>query len=143
MKYKVSFETFIIIGIIVVAVFIGIIDYKTSYIYNVDLLIIFILSLAYKYFLHLGFFNSLKYSLGMGLIFFAIYYFTSMMGLGDVYYSFIMVFFLENLYEAFILFRDSFISAAVISIFLILSKKKSFKDSIAFGPFMSLAIIIF
>lgn len=143
MKYKVSFETFIIIGIIVVAVFIGIIDYKTSYIYNVDLLIIFLLSLAYKYFLHLGFLNSLKYSLGMGLIFFAIYYFTSMMGLGDVYYSFIMGFFAENLYEAFILFRDSFISAAVISIFLILSKKKSFKDSIAFGPFMSLAIIIF
>lgn len=143
MKYKLSFETFIIIGIIVVAVFIGIIDYKTSYIYNVDLFIILLLSLDYKYFLHCGFLNSLKYSLGMGLIFSAIYFLTSMMGLGDVYYSFVMGFFAKNLYEAFILFRDSFISAAVISIFLILSKKKSFKDSIAFGPFMSLAIIIF
>ena len=143
MKYKLSFETFIIIGIIVVAVFIGIIDYKTFYIYNVDLFIILLLSLAYKYFLHYGFLNSLKYSLGMGLIFSAIYFFTSMMGLGDVYYSFVMGFFAKNLYEAFILFRDSFISAAVISIFLLLSKKKSFKDSIAFGPFMSLAIIIF
>ena len=143
LKYKVTLETFLIIGILVLASFIGIIDYKTSYIYNLDLLIILILTIIYKVFISSGLTLSIKYSLGMGLIFFALYYFTNMMGLGDVYYSFIMGLFAENLYDAFILFRDSFISAAVFSIILLILKKKTFKDSIAFGPFMSLAIIIF
>lgn len=143
LKYKVTLETFLIIGILVLASFIGIIDYKTSYIYNLDLLIILILTIIYKVFISSGLTLSIKYSLGMGLIFFALYYFTNMMGLGDVYYSFIMGLFAENLYGAFILFRDSFISAAVFSIILLILKKKTFKDSIAFGPFMSLSIIIF
>lgn len=143
LKYKVTLETFLIIEILVLASFIGIIDYKTSYIYNLDLLIILILTIIYKVFISSGLTLSIKYSLGMGLIFFALYYFTNMMGLGDVYYSFIMGLFAENLYDAFILFRDSFISAAVFSIILLILKKKTFKDSIAFGPFMSLAIIIF
>ena len=143
LKYKATLETFLIIEILVLASFIGIIDYKTSYIYNLDLLIILILTIIYKVFISSGLTLSIKYSLGMGLIFFALYYFTNMMGLGDVYYSFIMGLFAENLYDAFILFRDSFISAAVFSIILLILKKKTFKDSIAFGPFMSLAIIIF
>lgn len=143
LKYKMTLETFLIIEILVLASFIGIIDYKTSYIYNLDLLIILILTIIYKVFISSGLTLSIKYSLGMGLIFFTLYYFTNMMGLGDVYYSFIMGLFAENLYDAFVLFRDSFISAAVFSIILLILKKKTFKDSIAFGPFMSLAIIIF
>ena len=143
MRYKISIETLIVIFILIIALFIGIIDYKTGYIYNLDLLILLFFVLIYKIFITGGFINSLKYSLGMGLIFFLIYFATKMMGLGDVYYSFIMGLLANNLYEVFVLFRDSFISAGLISLILILLKKKTFKDSIAFGPFMTVAIIIF
>lgn len=143
MRYKISFESLIIIFILIIAFFIGIIDYKTGYIYNIDLLILLFFVVIYKIFVLGGLINSLKYSLGMGLIFFLIYFATKMMGLGDVYYSFIMGLLANNLYEAFVLFRDSFISAGLISLILILLKKKTFKDSIAFGPFMTVDIIIF
>lgn len=143
MRYKISFESLIIIFILIIAFFIGIIDYKTGYIYNIDLLILLFFVVIYKIFVLGGLINSLKYSLGMGLIFFLIYFATKMMGLGDVYYSFIMGLLANNLYEAFVLFKDSFISAGLISLILILLKKKTFKDSIAFGPFMTVAIIIF
>lgn len=143
MRYKISFETLIVIFILVIAFFIGIIDYKTGYIYNLDLIILLFFVVIYKIFVLGGLIDSLKYSLGMGLIFYLIYFVTKMMGLGDVYYSLIMGLLANDLYEAFVLFRDSFISAGLISLILILLKKKTFKDSIAFGPFMTVAIIIF
>ncbi len=143
MKYKISLETLIVSLILIIAFFIGIIDYKTGYIYNLDLLILLFFVIIYKIFIIGGLINSIKYSLGMGLIFFIIYFVTGMMGLGDVYYSFIMGLLANNLFQAFVLFRDSFISAGLISLILILLKKKTFKDSIAFGPFMTVAIIIF
>lgn len=142
-RYKISLESLIIILILTISFFIGLIDYKTGYIYNLDLLILLFFVLIYKIFVLGGLIDSLKYSLGMGLIFFLIYFASKMMGLGDVYYSFIMGLLANNLFQAFVLFRDSFISAGLISLILILLKKKTFKDSIAFGPFMTVAIIIF
>ena len=143
LKYDLSIQSFLLIGIITVATFIGIIDYKTGFIYNLDLLIILIFSLLLKLFLGESIFNSLKFSLGMGMIFYALYKFTGMMGFGDVLYSFIMGIFANNLLDAFLIFKDAFVIGAVFSIILILLKKKNFKDSIAFGPFISIAIIIF
>lgn len=143
LKYDLSIQSFLLIGIITVATFIGIIDYKTGFIYNLDLLIILIFTLLLKLFLGESISNSLKFSLGMGLIFYALYKFTGMMGFGDVLYSFIMGIFANNLLDAFLIFKDAFVIGAVFSIILILLKKKNFKDSIAFGPFISIAIIIF
>ncbi|MDY3902573.1 prepilin peptidase [Peptoniphilus sp.] len=143
LKYGISIYTILFIVIITVATFIGIIDFKTGYIYNIDLFIILVFTLLLKLFAEENIVNSLKFSLGIGLFFFMLYKFTEMMGLGDVYYSFIMGFFANNLLEAFNLFKDSFLIAAVFSLILILLKKKSFKDSIAFGPFISISIIIF
>ncbi|NMW84265.1 prepilin peptidase [Peptoniphilus sp. AGMB00490] len=142
-KYGNSLYTILFIVIITVAIFIGIIDLKTGYIYNIDLFIILVFILLLKLLAEENILNSLKFSLGIGLFFFMLYKFTEMMGLGDVYYSFIMGFFANNLLEAFNLFKDSFLIAAIFSIILILLKKKSFKDSIAFGPFISISIIIF
>lgn len=142
-KYDLSIQSFLLIGIITVATFIGIIDYKTGFIYNLDLLIILIFTLLLKLFLGESIFNSLKFSLGMGLIFYLLFKFTRMMGFGDVLYSFIMGIFANNLLGAFLIFKDAFVIGAVFSIILILLKKKNFKDSIAFGPFISIAIIIF
>ncbi len=142
-KYDLSIQSFLLIGIITVATFIGIIDYKTGFIYNLDLLIILIFTLLLKLFLGESIFNSLKFSLGMGLIFYLLFKFTRMMGFGDVLYSFIMGIFANNILDAFIIFKDAFVIGAVFSIILILLKKKNFKDSIAFGPFISIAIIIF
>lgn len=143
LKYDLSIQSFLLIGIITVATFIGIIDYKTGFIYNLDLLIILIFTLLLKLFLGESIFNSLKFSLGMGLIFYLLFKFTRMMGFGDVLYSFIMGIFANNLLGAFLIFKDAFVIGAVFSIILILLKKKNFKDSIAFGPFISIAIIIF
>ena len=143
LKYDLSIQSFLLIGIITVATFIGIIDYKTGFIYNLDLLIILIFTLLLKLFLGENIFNSLKFSLGMGLIFYLLFKFTRMMGFGDVLYSFIMGIFANNLLGAFLIFKDAFVIGAVFSIILILLKKKNFKDSIAFGPFISIAIIIF
>ena len=142
-KYDLSIQSFLLIGIITVATFIGIIDYKTGFIYNLDLLIILIFTLLLKLFLGESIFNSLKFSLGMGFIFYLLFKFTRMMGFGDVLYSFIMGIFANNLLGAFLIFKDAFVIGAVFSIILILLKKKNFKDSIAFGPFISIAIIIF
>ena len=143
LKYDLSIQSFLVIGIITVATFIGIIDYKTGFIYNLDLFIILILTIIFKLSQEESIFNSLKFSLGMGLIFYILYKFTGMMGFGDVLYAFVMGIFANNLLDAFLIFKDAFVIAAIFSIILILLKKKNFKDSIAFGPFISIAIIIF
>lgn len=143
LKYDLSIQSFLVIGIITVATFIGIIDYKTGFIYNLDLFIILILTIIFKLSQGESIFNSLKFSLGMGLIFYLLYKFTGMMGLGDVLYAFVMGVFANNLLDVFVIFKDAFVIAAIFSIILILLKKKNFKDSIAFGPFISIAIIIF
>lgn len=70
MRYKISIETLIVIFILIIAFFIGIIDYKTGYIYNLDLIILLFFVVLYKIFVLGGLIDSLKYSLGMGLIFF-------------------------------------------------------------------------
>lgn len=142
MRYGISLETLIIIFIIIVASFIGLLDYKTGYIYNLDLFILLFFVIIYKIFISGGILVSIKFSLAMGLIFFLLYYFTGMMGLGDVYYAFIMGLVANNLFEAFLLFRESFIIAGIVSMILILLKKKTLKDSISFGPFMTMALII-
>lgn len=143
LKYDLSMQSFLVIGIITVATFIGIIDYKTGFIYNLDLFIILILTIIFKLSQEESIFNSLKFSLGMGMIFYLLYKFTGMMGFGDVLYAFVMGIFANNLLDAFFIFKDAFVIAAIFSIILILLKKKNFKDSIAFGPFISIAIIIF
>lgn len=143
LKYDLSIQSFLVIGIITVATFIGIIDYKTGFIYNLDLFMILILTIIFKLSQEESIFNSLKFSLGMGMIFYLLYKFTGMMGFGDVLYAFVMGIFANNLLDAFFIFKDAFVIAAIFSIILILLKKKNFKDSIAFGPFISIAIIIF
>ena len=143
LKYDLSIQSFLVIGIITVATFIGIIDYKIGFIYNLDLFIILILTIIFKLSQGESIFNSLKFSLGMGLIFYLLYKFTGMMGFGDVLYAFVMGIFANNLLDSFLIFKDAFVIAAIFSIILILLKKKNFKDSIAFGPFISIAIIIF
>ena len=142
-KFDLSLSVFLIIAIITVATFIGIIDYKTGFIYNMDIFIILIFAILLKLVAGENIFISLKFSLGFFIIFYLLYKFTGMMGLGDVFYSFVMGIFANNLLDTFILFRDAFIIAAIFSVILILLKKKNFKDSIAFGPFISIAIIIF
>ena len=51
MRYKISFESLIIIFILIIAFFIGIIDYKTGYIYNIDLLILLFFVVIIKFLL--------------------------------------------------------------------------------------------
>lgn len=70
MRYRISLETLIIIFILIVASFIGVLDYKTGYIYNLDLFILLFFVIVYKIFISGGILVSIKFSLAMGLIFF-------------------------------------------------------------------------
>lgn len=63
------------------------------------------------------------------------------MGLGDVKFSFYMGFLL-GFPKILIAFYLAFLTGAVISIILVLARKKSMKSTIAFGPFLALATFI-
>lgn len=66
------------------------------------------------------------------------------MGFGDVKLAFIIGFFLQLIAGLFAIYF-AFVSGAIFGSFLVFLKKKKFKDSIAFGPFLALgfAVMIF
>jgi len=66
------------------------------------------------------------------------------MGFGDVKLAFVIGFFLQIIAGLFAIYF-AFVSGAIFGGFLIFLKRKKFKDSIAFGPFLALgfALMIF
>lgn len=142
-KYGFSISTIYVILVSIVLLFIGLVDLKTGYIHNVDLILLFIFATLYNLSLGINLFISLKYGSILFAIFFIIYFATKMMGLGDVFFAFVMGLFATSNLEVFVIFKNSFIFAAIISIILILIKRKKPKDEIAFGPYMSMSILYF
>lgn len=66
------------------------------------------------------------------------------MGFGDVKFAFVIGFFLQLIAGLFAIYF-AFVGGAIFGTFLVFLKKKKFKDSIAFGPFLALgfAVMIF
>ena len=73
-KFDLSLSVFLIIAIITVATFIGIIDYKTGFIYNMDIFIILIFAILLKLVAGENIFISLKFSLGFFIIFYFMFF---------------------------------------------------------------------
>lgn len=109
------------------------------------LIILGIISLFYEWFLNYHFlFRNLPAGLMVFFFFFLLFYFTKGkgMGFGDVKFSFLIGFIL-GLAKAIIALYVSFLTASFISIILIVFKKKKLRgDTINFGPFLVLGILM-
>lgn len=141
LKYGLGIPLIFIILEVATIISIGYIDLSSGYIYNLDVFILFVTEFISKIYFGEDFFVPFKLALVLGVIFFLIYFFTGMMGLGDVIYSAAIGFICKSFYEVLLFFNISFISAAIVSVVLIILKKKKIKDSISFGPYMSLATL--
>lgn len=141
-KYGLGIYSALLVLEIVVILFIGYIDYKTGYIYNVDIFILFLIEVIIKIYLRNSIFLSIANAFILGAIFILLYKLSGMMGLGDAIYSLVCGFILRDLFELILFFNISFISCAIISLVLIILKKKSLKSSISFGPYMSFSLIL-
>lgn len=117
-------------------------DSKTMMIYRWDVILIGGLQICYRLWEKENVLFSLWCAMILGSAFWILMVVTKAMGQGDVEFSLACGLFAENYYELFNIFRNSFLFASIFSVFLILCKKKSRKDELAFGPFMALAILV-
>lgn len=117
-------------------------DLKTGYIYTMDNVFLFILEIVFQLINKINIFASLKF----GLIFFGIFLFihllTRAMGFGDVELSLVGGLFARDFYSLLRIFTSSFTLAACFGLILIFFRKKSLKESLPFGPFLALGILI-
>ncbi|WP_164845531.1 prepilin peptidase [Anaerosphaera multitolerans] len=116
-------------------------DLKIQYIYTFDLVLLLISEVIYKYMKNQNVFKGLYPMVMLLVIFLLIYFISGGIGEGDIYLGAISGFFTNNLYEGFILFRNSFIIAALVAIILLILKRKKKEDAIAFAPYIVIGII--
>lgn len=140
-KYRISLNFVITSFELLMLLAIGYVDFKTEYIYRMDVVILFILEFVFKIYNKLNFLNAL---IGAGCVFiiiFLIIIITNAMGYGDLELFFV-VGFISSLEEILFIFTLIFSFAAVASIILIILKKKTKKDYIALGPYISLGTML-
>lgn len=116
-------------------------DIRFKYIYSLDAYLVFFLELIYKYINTLEIRGPVIASLFLLAIYYLIYKFSGAMGIGDVILGAVSGFFASNLFQAFIILRNSFIVAAVFSLIFVASGYKKRKDQIAFCPYIAIAIM--
>ncbi|AKA71729.1 prepilin peptidase [Clostridium scatologenes] len=143
LEYGPSIEFMKYVVLIAILIVVGMIDLNTTDVYfstsiiGIVFGIIFILLSAYY---NNDFKQYIFGALFGGAVLTAIAFFTKAMGLGDVEICFYLGLFL-GIKLTVISICFSFIFGSIISILLILLKKKGRKDYIAFGPFIALASI--
>ena len=116
-------------------------DIRFKYIYSLDAYFVFFLELIYKYINTLEIRGPVIASLFLLAIYYLIYKFSGAMGIGDVILGAVSGFFESDLFQAFIILRNSFIVAAVFSLIFVASGYKKRKDQIAFCPYIAIAIM--
>jgi prepilin signal peptidase PulO-like enzyme (type II secretory pathway) len=131
------------LGIVSSLIVIFVSDLKYHLISDYILLALFIFSVPIVIFLKEGPINSIISAIIVCLPIFLIYFISKerAMGLGDVYLSAIMGFFLgwkEGLLALYI----AFITGALFGLMLIAIKNKKLKSKVAFGPFLVIGTII-
>lgn len=129
-----SLELLILLGI-------SYLDFTTGYIYTFDVIILFVLEFIYKIVNNLNLIEAFLAAGAIGIVIFIIIFITHGMGIGDLQLFFVAGF-IGGIENTFLIFTLSFVIAAIVSIFLILLKKKSRKDYIAFGPYIAMALTI-
>lgn len=116
-------------------------DIRFKYIYSLDAYFVFFLELIYKYINTLEIRGPVIASLFLLAIYYLIYKFSGAMGIGDIILGAVSGFFAIDLFQAFIILRNSFIVASVFSIIFVASGYKKRKDQIAFCPYIAIAIM--
>ena len=143
-KYETRMQTLSYMMLIPFLIIISIIDFRTTYVYDITILsgiimqsVIFLLSKE----LNVSLMNHIK-GLLMGIILsFILAKVTKALGEGDVLFYGLCSFVLGKEYCLYMILL-SFIIASIYGIFMLLIKRKSIKSSIPFTPFISLATIL-
>ena len=143
-KYNLTMQTISYMILIPFLVIISIIDFRTTYVYDITILsgiimqsVILLLSKE----LNIGLMSHIK-GLVIGIIIsFLLAKVTKSLGDGDVLFYGLCSFVLGQEYTLYMIFL-SFILASICGIFMLLIKYKSIKSSIPFTPFISLATVL-
>ena len=143
-KYNLTIQTISYMILIPFLVIISIIDFRTTYVYDITILsgiimqsVILLLSKE----LNIGLMSHIK-GLVIGIIIsFLLAKITKSLGDGDVLFYGLCSFVLGQEYTLYMIFL-SFILASICGIFMLLIKYKSIKSSIPFTPFISLATVL-
>ncbi|SHH25788.1 leader peptidase (prepilin peptidase) / N-methyltransferase [Anaerosphaera aminiphila DSM 21120] len=116
-------------------------DLNEMYIHIVDVVLLFVVELLFKIYSGASIYSSIKPMILLFLFYSIIYILTKSVGEGDIVLGAVSGFFGSNLYEGFVIFRDSFIIAAIVSVFLMVFKYKRREDNIAFCPYIVIGIL--
>ncbi|MEQ2629067.1 prepilin peptidase [Peptoniphilus lacrimalis] len=116
-------------------------DFKTTYIYCMDIIFLIILQILYIILNQGELLQSLKFALIISFIFLIIIILTRQMGLGDMQLAFVSGLFANTYMDLLKIFTLSFVSGAIFAIFLIIFYKKGLKAQMPFGPFIAIAIL--
>ena len=143
-KYNLTMQTISYMILIPFLVIISIIDFRTTYVYDITILsgiimqsVILLLSKE----LNIGLMSHIK-GLVIGIIIsFLLAKVTKSLGDGDVLFYGLCSFVLGQEYTLYMIFL-SFMLASICGIFMLLIKYKSIKSSIPFTPFISLATVL-
>ena len=143
-KYNLTMQTISYMILIPFLVIISIIDFRTTYVYDITTLsgiimqsVILLLSKE----LNIGLMSHIR-GLVIGMILsFLLAKITKSLGDGDVLFYGLCSFVLGQEYTLYMIFL-SFMLASICGIFMLLIKYKSIKSSIPFTPFISLATVL-
>ena len=143
-KYNLTIQTISYMILIPFLVIISIIDFRTTYVYDITILsgiimqsVILLLSKE----LNIGLMSHIK-GLVIGIIIsFLLAKITKSLGNGDVLFYGLCSFVLGQEYTLYMIFL-SFMLASICGIFMLLIKYKFIKSSIPFTPFISLATVL-
>lgn len=143
-KYNLNMQTISYMLLIPFLTIISIIDFRTTYVYDITILsgiimqsVIFLLSKELKV-------NSMSHLKGLFIGIVLSYIFarvTKSLGDGDIGFYGLCTFVLGDKYSLYMIFL-SFILASIYGGYVLLRKQKSIKSSIPFTPFISLATIL-
>ncbi|MGO3751264.1 MAG: prepilin peptidase [Peptoniphilaceae bacterium] len=140
-KYGLNLYFFIRLLEACIIIIISFTDLRIKEIYIFDIIILLFLEIFYKYISNSSFLISILSLFTLLLVYFIIFKFTHAMGEGDILFGALSGFFSNSYFDALIIFKNTFIFAAIVSIILIVSKKKNKKDAIALCPYIGMSIL--
>lgn len=140
-KYGLGLQFYLRILQAYLLILIAFTDIRFKYIYSLDAYLVFFLELIYKYINNLEITRPIVAVLFLLVIYYLIHKFSGAMGSGDVILGAVSGFFASDLFQAFIILRNSFIIAAIFSLIFVAIGYKERKDQIAFCPYITIAIM--
>lgn len=140
LKYDISTRFLIRAIQSIILLIISFTDLKHREVYTADIFLLFILELVYNLIYKLDLMVAFVSMILLLIVYYSIYKLSGAMGEADVLIGAVSGFFAKGLSSAFVVFRNTFVLAAVCSIVFILLKRKNFKDDIAFCPYIAISI---